>query len=67
MVFLGERLPEQEMFEKRCRFTMFLTSSHSVPRESGLCTLPRDEKIMKATAKVESHVDICIYILKFEC
>ena len=29
IVFLGERMPEQEMFEKRYRFATFLTSSHS--------------------------------------
>ena len=29
LVFLGKRMPEQEMFEKRRRFATFLTSSHS--------------------------------------
>ena len=29
MVFLGECMPEQEIFEKRWRFATFLTSSHS--------------------------------------
>ena len=35
-------------------------------RESGLCALPRDEKTVKATTKVESHVDNLDFYLHFK-